>query len=418
MSTVDPSERGTPLSYSSFSYPSTGVRRRNSRIARVAAGVLIGVVAGNLVGYGAHKLVSISREPEAKPAPPNDALTRAHRLAGLEAMERGDYSGALRELSAALRAPNPARDLPQLLTIAQNLLEREQAKKAAAEAEAARIAEAQEERREDKAKAPPVPRPVKEVPAPLILVTTTPARLTIRVDGRLRDMTPARLEVEPGVHEVAIYEGKRALYRRRVRVGPGQVVSVNQDLTDRVRPEPEDRPPAPDKPPPGSKKTEADSEPPTSAPAGEATDPVDAGPVDGATQSDGRPAVAAAPAPPAPAPQPAQAPAVRPASPGPGGVKTIPRSTVRRVVMRSLSRFRACYDTELAERPDLVGAVTLRMVVDEDGRVVDGSVPRTTLSSRRANFCIDRAIDRLTFPPRPKGGRTVVQFKLTFRPDG
>lgn len=124
--------------------PFTGTNlrpRRRSKAARIWIGILVGVVAGNALAAGTYLAmngVAKERGPERKEDPQlkeSGAVSAAHRIAGLQAMDNGDYDGAVEAFVAALRGPEPAADLPQLLNIARRL--REQAR--ASEAKAAAV---------------------------------------------------------------------------------------------------------------------------------------------------------------------------------------------------------------------------------------------------------------------------------------
>ncbi len=47
----------------------------------------------------------------------------------------------------------------------------------------------------------------------------------------------------------------------------------------------------------------------------------------------------------------------------------IPRESIRRVIRARIEEVRSCYETQLAIVPELVGRVTLRLVIVEDGSV-------------------------------------------------
>ena len=114
---------------SNLTFTATSRPRRRSRAARIWIGILVGVVAGNALAAGTYLAMSgIANDGSTEPAPAKGAsaprpgaLSTAHRIAGLEAMDRGEYDVAVTEFMRALRDPNPSPDLPQLLSIAQEL---------------------------------------------------------------------------------------------------------------------------------------------------------------------------------------------------------------------------------------------------------------------------------------------------------
>ncbi|MCB9651783.1 MAG: AgmX/PglI C-terminal domain-containing protein [Deltaproteobacteria bacterium] len=369
---------------------------RTRRNRKIGLGLLIGLLAGNAIGLIVYRLLPARTPPAAiTPLPAlDDSESRAHRLAGLDAMEKGDYESAIKSLTAALRAPNASADLPQLLALAQNLLHRESAR---VEEEPAQSAPPPTPARSGRTEVPALPPPA---PPPLLLVTTTPARLTIRVDGETRDMSPARLEVEPGPHVVTILRGDVVLVTRTVEAKAGRVVTVNVDVTDKLAPPVLVAAPTPD--------------------AAQAQTP-DAGPV----------AVAAAAVadarttPPIPSPEPLETRAV-PGTKAPSPPKEeappppkerIPASVVRQAMRASARYFKSCYDDELSRRPDLEGRVVLEVEVDEEGKVQRGRIVKSTFENQRVEYCIQRAASRVKFPAERGRPLTAVDFALSFRPE-
>lgn len=366
-----------------------------SRTARIALGVAIGVVAGNALGYGAHVLVGVAPPPAPAPAPaiiepPNDALTRAHRLAGMHALEAGDYALAIREFEAGAAAPHPSPDLPRLLSIARNLAER-------AKAEEATAAAGQPDEEAD------------EPDTGLVLVTTTPPKLTIAVDGKVRDMSPARLEMETGEHLLTISEGSEVVFRRRYTVRRQRVVPVNLDLTERLaalRPAPAPAEAPPTAPPPTPTPT-------TSAPIdtgvslSQAFAPPDVGPATEPEPSEPEPS----------APEPATPkPTVTPPPPVPAPPTTIPQSIVRRVVGRASDRFERCYERRRRTRTNLRGAIMLKMQVLPSGEVQEATMD-SDLRERRVENCVGREMKRLRFPPHDGPGPRSARSRLVFKPE-
>lgn len=361
---------------------------RTRRNRKIGLGLLIGLLAGNAIGFTVYRLLPARTPPAAiAPLPAlDDSESRAHRLAGLDAMEKGDYESAIKSLTAALRAPNASADLPQLLALAQNLLHRESAR---VEEEPAQPAPPPTPARSGRTEEPALPPPA---PPPLLLVTTTPARLTIRVDGETRDMSPARLEVEPGPHVVTILRGDVVLVTRTVEAKAGRVVTVNVDVTDKLAPPVLVAAPTPD--------------------AAQAPTP-DAGrvAVTAAAVTDARTT------PPIPNPEPLEARAVPDRKAPPPPEERIPASVVRQAMRASARYFKSCYDDELSRRPDLEGRVVLEVEVDEEGKVQRGRIVKSTFENQRVEYCIQRAASRVKFPAERGRPLTAVDFALSFRPE-
>ena len=402
---------------------------------RIWAGILLGIVAGNAIGLGSYILL----RDEAKPAKQRkaddtvDAASKAHRLAGLDAVERGDHEAAIAEFSAGLRSPNPAPDLPQLLSIAQKMRERELERiKEEADAAAAREAEAQQEsavvNTADAEQADRQEEAEREKKPPtLILVTSRPTRLAIEVDGKLRDMTPAKLEVKPGTHKVVLRQGRDRLYERTVRVKKGQVALVDADVSDAFAPPP---PPPPEDEPDPADEADLDliDDAVAATPSPEGSTPgllrafpgreATAAAADQATlleAADRDPGASAPPDRAEPSAPDASVTAPPPAAPSGG---TLPPEAIRRAVARYERYFQDCYDDYRRVRPNLAGRVVIEVDVQRDGEVRKGRVRESTLKgSGRINACLERAARRMEFA-EPEGGPTTVSFALRFRPNG
>ena len=70
----------------------------------------------------------------------------------------------------------------------------------------------------------------------------------------------------------------------------------------------------------------------------------------------------------------------------------------------------ACYQTGLAQDPNLEGVVTIRFRVASDGQVSDVSVKRTTLSNRDVEQCIVHLVSKWRFG----AGKREEAFDLDF----
>jgi hypothetical protein len=231
--------------------------------------ILLGTVAVNAGAYlvvrarKAERAEAVPAVPNKPPAPvaavtpppekpaedANSGLARALRASGLAALEDRDYDRAVADFSEALRLnpDDPKSDLPRLLGIATGLRSRGQTKTAAVEppppetppssrgarTRAARLAAARAAREEQQATA----QQKEESARPgLLLVTSTPPGLVVKVDGKTLDLTPARLTVSAGTHRVVLAQGDRQLLEETVEVESDGVRSLNRDLTAELAP--------------------------------------------------------------------------------------------------------------------------------------------------------------------------------------
>ena len=218
-------------------HPSRVPFLRRKRVFAVAISVLLGTLVGTAAALFVYRSTSAPPQREETERPVRYALdeggtARALRQVALEAMERGDYELALEKLNAALKRPQPPADIHQLMSIAKNLLEQKRralplrrAMKKAAQGRSGPPAR------------PTDPRPGSPKSRPgVIQVRTNPPRLVVEVNGRVRDVSPARIEVEPGRHVVTVVRDNRRLLRRKVFLKPGKTAYIDADLTDKIRP--------------------------------------------------------------------------------------------------------------------------------------------------------------------------------------
>ena len=225
------------------------------------------------------------------------------------------------------------------------------------------------------------PPPDKAEPG-IIMVTTTPPGLVVRVDGQIRGLSPARLEIEPGPREIAIANEDRVLLSRRIDVLGGRFARIEEDVRNVIKPKP-----SVPKPQPSSTVSAASV---TRAPTGASGPP-----------TTDKKAKAVSPSEPA-----------RAAAPAPRGV---PRNRLREVLRRAMPRVRRCYERELTSNPKLAGEVVVQIKIATDGTVDEASFQKSTLESRVVKGCILRLLRRLRFP-RPLGGPAQIAVPLVFAP--
>lgn len=87
---------------------------------------------------------------------------------------------------------------------------------------------------------------------------------------------------------------------------------------------------------------------------------------------------------------------------------------VRRVLMASDPRMRACHARGFAENPEAAGRVVVEFIISVDGRVSSASVRDATLAVRGVADCVVEVVRGLRFA-RPEGGtaaRVAVQIQL------
>lgn len=220
--------------------------------------VIVGMLAaGNFIGYW-----FFSRPKEPAPVKVEAALdgTNAVRMAALdrrdkalEALRVEDYDKAISNLEAAQTLDPTLSEIPKFIEVARKLKAAREEKRAAAAEE--KIAEVQKpaevkvaeakvahvEKREppkvearakarerEKEREPKKVEPRAEPSPGVLLVTTNPTKLLIEIDGKARDLSPARIEVPPGAHSVRIIDGERAVYSKEIDLDAGEVFALNE----------------------------------------------------------------------------------------------------------------------------------------------------------------------------------------------
>ncbi|WP_141258904.1 MULTISPECIES: PEGA domain-containing protein, partial [unclassified Myxococcus] len=215
---------------------------------------------------------------------PNEGLARARRAAGLAALEHRDYDTAVSDFTEALRLRKGDQgDLVELLRIAAELRTREQARQQGEQARAQREptpapTRSVQRTRPARGTARAQPRQestsADETRGGLLLVTSTPPGLMVRVDGKPMDLTPARLPLRAGTYRVALAQGERTLAEETVELGEDDVRSLNRDLSAELAPAPRPTATAPasvEAPPPAATSPAATAaraeSPPTAEPS-------------------------------------------------------------------------------------------------------------------------------------------------------
>lgn len=168
------------------------------------------------------------------------ARAEEQRARGIELLRGGEYRAALVALEEAKSRYRDLENIDDLIEVARKLqrgtrrvpppdLEADQSSGMESSGMARRSAPpSRPNRRSERRRARPSPPPPATPEPAVILVTTKPARLVVRVDGEVRDMSPARLEVAPGRHRVEVFDGDRPLLSEMVIVRSGDVELINR----------------------------------------------------------------------------------------------------------------------------------------------------------------------------------------------
>ena len=96
----------------------------------------------------------------------------------------------------------------------------------------------------------------------------------------------------------------------------------------------------------------------------------------------------------------------------PGGCD---KGDITRSVRARAATLRACYETQLVDKPDLSGRVTVQWTITGDGSVTGEKIIDDTLKNQAVTDCVLRAISQIKFI-KPETGVCVLQWPFVFNP--
>ncbi|MEM7674957.1 MAG: hypothetical protein AAF449_03035, partial [Myxococcota bacterium] len=146
---------------------------------------------------------------------PLSALAVEQRENGVKALRAGEYALAIASFETALKLDADVPDVAVLLDVARRLRDADAVDTAPAAVSPPPLPPRESERPQrperrpqrssrSRTTKPPPPKPPKLAS---LLVVTTPERILIELDGRTVELSPARLELEPGKHRVRLRRG-------------------------------------------------------------------------------------------------------------------------------------------------------------------------------------------------------------------
>jgi hypothetical protein len=91
------------------------------------------------------------------------------------------------------------------------------------------------------------------------------------------------------------------------------------------------------------------------------------------------------------------------------------KEVIGRIIRRSWSQIKFCYERELTRNPNLYGKITTFFTIAATGAVAEASVKETTMNDANVENCIVRVIQRLRFPKVPGGGTVDVTYPFLFQ---
>ena len=92
---------------------------------------------------------------------------------------------------------------------------------------------------------------------------------------------------------------------------------------------------------------------------------------------------------------------------------TIDSAGVMKVIRASNAAIKRCYDKALISNPSLKGKISVKIVVNMEGRVGSVELSEDTLQNAEVAKCVKGVIGRLRFP-KPEGGPAPIVYPYSF----
>lgn len=241
---------------------------------------LIGVGVGILlaVGAGAFFLLGEKEEPAASlvaevPMEEDESeeedrsgVARGLRVAGLAALEAGDYDDAVTHFSRALQLGGAGNDVAELLQISRTLLDNSEARRLGADSDADSDSDSEASSAQARATQPAAARPApvrsqapvaRAAPAPsqprrevsasrssgredssdaeeaatgMLLIASTPDGIAFQLNDDDGGITPARLSVPAGTHRITYFRDGNPIATRQITVEAGKLAVADAEL--------------------------------------------------------------------------------------------------------------------------------------------------------------------------------------------
>ncbi|MBI5535640.1 MAG: AgmX/PglI C-terminal domain-containing protein [Deltaproteobacteria bacterium] len=100
-----------------------------------------------------------------------------------------------------------------------------------------------------------------------------------------------------------------------------------------------------------------------------------------------------------------------------GGAMTVsgrlPPEVIQKIVRQQNPRLRQCYEQGLARNPNLQGRVSIRFVIDREGKVANVGNGGSDLPDDKVVQCVVKAFYKMQFP-QPEGGIVTVIYPIVF----
>jgi len=93
---------------------------------------------------------------------------------------------------------------------------------------------------------------------------------------------------------------------------------------------------------------------------------------------------------------------------------------IQKIVLDNRKPVRECYDKARKDLPDLKGKMTIKFVLDPDGKVktAELSMNESDIKSPLVVNCAIDVLKKIKFPPSSRGMDTTVNYPFDFKPQG
>ena len=105
-------------------------------------------------------------------------------------------------------------------------------------------------------------------------------------------------------------------------------------------------------------------------------------------------------------------------SAGGGDVETRTTEVIQKLVQDNRKPVRECYEKALKQIPDLKGTMTIRFVLDPEGKVKEAvlNVEKSEVKSPDVVKCSVEVIKKIKFPASARGMESTINYPFTFNP--
>jgi len=93
----------------------------------------------------------------------------------------------------------------------------------------------------------------------------------------------------------------------------------------------------------------------------------------------------------------------------------LPKEVILRIARTHAFELKACYERELAHRPDVKGLLTVSFTISGQGTVPKASVAKSAVASPMLEDCVVRAVEKWTFPAPADKRDVAVILPLEFK---